>query len=289
VNTTAEIIRAVAALAWPVVLGIFLWRFKRELAGLLGRIEEARVAGSHFKFRRDLDRLNKSAQEAVDSVRGTESTTVVEPEVPAAVVVALETPNPRAGLIMLAAELERRVRTLAAQMGMLYANPNVWRGRPVTSNTLRLFDLPSAVLTAVDEFRQVRNRIVHGGHASDDEVLRAMDSAVMILDALDHVQREINTVYAADVPLYADADGRTELEGVRAVILRTVDSSDPTKETFRVFPTTRTHFRTGEPVAWEWGSDRSWGESWYRDPDSGEIKYAFTSSAEFIGTPLADV
>jgi hypothetical protein len=196
--------------------------------------------------------------------------------------------SPRAALMLLAAEIERKVRQLAAQTGQLYANPKVWRGRPVTSNTLRLFELPQPVLDAVDRFRSVRNRIVHGQHASADEVFRAIDSALVILDALERVPREINTVYATNLPLYADPDGRDERDDVKAIVLRTIQPHSD-EATLRVYPTTRTHFRVGEPVAWEWGLERSWPESWYRHPDTGEISYAFTTSGEFIGKPLADV
>lgn len=56
----------------------------------------------------------------------------------------------------------------------------------------------------------------------------------------------------------------------------------------RIFPTTRDHFKKGKRVAWEWSDHRSWGESWYRDPDSNEIKYAWTGSLEFVGRHLED-
>jgi hypothetical protein len=287
----AEIIRALAALAWPVVLGGFLWFFRDQLRSLVGRLREASVPGGDFKFDPELDRLADSAQAALEAVSEGAPADAEESEVDPVVREALETAaqSPRAALILLAAELERRVRQLAAQRGQLYANPQVWRNRPVTANTLRLFELPPPVLEAVDEFRHVRNRVVHGQGATDPEVLRAIDSAVMILEALDRVPRELNEVYATEIPVYSDAEAQDQREQVKGVMLRTTSTEQPDKVTLRIFPTTRTHFREGELVAWEWNMSMVWGESWYRHPDTGEIEYGWTSSGEFVGSHLADV
>ena len=61
--------------------------------------------------------------------------------------------------------------------------------------------------------------------------------------------------------------------------------------THRIFPTTRTHFQKGQIVAWEWVLDtaRQWGATWYRDPDTDEIKHAWGGSLEFVGRPVSDV
>ena len=57
---------------------------------------------------------------------------------------------------------------------------------------------------------------------------------------------------------------------------------------FRIFPTTKKHFKVGERVAWEWSFDESWGQSWYKAED-GKCKKAWLSSAEFVGRHLQDV
>jgi hypothetical protein len=59
--------------------------------------------------------------------------------------------------------------------------------------------------------------------------------------------------------------------------------------TFRIFPTTRTHFQKGKRVAWEWNMAKVWPAAWYRDPDTGEIKEGWVSAAEFVGRHLDDV
>lgn len=287
----SDIIRALADLAWPLVIGAFLWFFRGEVGSLLKRLREASVPGGEFKFDAELDRLAHSAEAASDAVPESTAPDVESKDPDPVVREALEVAaqSPRAGLILLGAEIEQRVRRLAAQRGALYANPQVWRNRPVTWNTLRLFEMPQPVLDAVDEFRRVRNRVVHGQGASDAEVLRAIDSGVMILGAIDRVPRELNEVYETEIPVFSDAEGTREREGVKAVMLRTTSTDRPDDATLRIYPTTRTHFRKGELVAWEWNMGSVWGESWYVHPDTGSIEYAWTSSAEFIGSHLDEI
>jgi hypothetical protein len=52
----------------------------------------------------------------------------------------------------------------------------------------------------------------------------------------------------------------------------------------------RRSYLDGQSVSWEWNlGGEGWGESWYRDPVSGEIRYAWTESLEFIGRPLEEI
>jgi hypothetical protein len=57
-------------------------------------------------------------------------------------------------------------------------------------------------------------------------------------------------------------------------------------KTKRIYATTKTHFQKGKQVAWEWNTGRAWKEAWYRDPDSEEIRSAWSGSAEFVGRHL---
>jgi hypothetical protein len=58
---------------------------------------------------------------------------------------------------------------------------------------------------------------------------------------------------------------------------------------FRIFPTTKTDYVTGKTVTWEWSPANVWGETWYRDPNSREIKKAWDSAMEFCGRPLDEI
>src|SRR5215217_1322288 len=57
----------------------------------------------------------------------------------------------------------------------------------------------------------------------------------------------------------------------------------------RMLPTRKSDYQTGKRVAWEWNFERVFGASWYRDPDTHEVKKAWDSSAEFVGRHLDDI
>jgi len=130
----------------------------------------------------------------------------------------------------------------------------------------------------------VRNEIVHGGHTTHDDVFAALDSGIAILRALYAVPRETRVVFYADVPVYADSKAEQKRDDVHGVILEST-SPGGSRKCRRIFPTTRS-YKSGESVAWEWNTDNSWPDSWYRDPESQTTKSAWNSSVEFVGRNL---
>ena len=67
-SDAAQVISALAALAWPLVLAIFLWQFKSELAGLLHRLREVSGPGVSGKFDPALNELDEKARAASEAV-----------------------------------------------------------------------------------------------------------------------------------------------------------------------------------------------------------------------------
>ena len=91
--------------------------------------------------------------------------------------------SPRIGLMLLSAKMERAARDLANDIGL-----DVSR-RPVTLSTMIRQLVQAEQLTDVDAealnlFNHVRNRIVHGHDAGDDEIARAIDSGTRLLRLL---------------------------------------------------------------------------------------------------------
>ena len=91
--------------------------------------------------------------------------------------------SPRIGLMLLSAKMESAARDLATDIGL-----DVSR-RPVTLSTMIRQLVQAEQLTDVDAealnlFNHVRNRIVHGHDAGDDEIARAIDSGTRLLRLL---------------------------------------------------------------------------------------------------------
>jgi len=179
--------------------------------------------------------------------------------------------------MLLSADIERKSREVLSAR-----NPGA-TSAPL-HRQLALLEVSPAVLRAAQEFRDVRNRIVHGGVASDEETLRAIDAGLSILRTISGIPHELNVVVAPKVECFADADGERRHD-FQAVLLGA--EHPPTGEfQKRAFPHTGPPLPAGEPVTWEWKSGPSFPEAWYRDPETDELQYAWTSSLEFAGKPL---
>jgi hypothetical protein len=95
-------------------------------------------------------------------------------------------------------------------------------------------------------------------------------------------------VHHPGVTVYSDPECKNEIDGVKGVILKSASSSGA-HIFYRIFPTTKTHFKKGHRVAWEWSNENSWSDAWYKDPESGEIKLAWNSALEFVGRDLGEI
>lgn len=279
----ADLLRAVASLAWPAVAFAALLLFRTEFAALLRRLRRGRAAGVELDFGRELSELEQSADDLQEAVP---ETPAVSPEVEPATSEAPEASarildraaqSPKAALMLLSAELERRSREAVSTRA-----PDIVRGPWMRQ--LRVLELSPSVRAAAEEFRLLRNQIVHGGQATDDDALRAIDAGLMILRALERVPHEVNVVIQPKVDCFADADGNQQHD-FQAVLLAAEHPPDG-EVTERAFPHTGPPLPEGEAVTWEWRSGRTFPESWYRDPRSGELRYGWTSALEFAGRPL---
>jgi len=314
----AELLRGIGALAWPLVIGFALYLFREEFRDLIRRIRRGKVLGQEITLDRSLDELHQVTttlaespppalsrpstsgdQVARESVGPNDhDKNLIEGELaPQAArdaelireILEEASRSPKVGLILLASTLEGQMRRLLAGYGRAQLiGPGLER---LADTVTGAANVPHGFLEAVRQFAAVRNQIVHGGQGvSDDEVLRAIDSGITLLQWLQAVPREINIVYHPGTEVFADAEGKVKRDGVLAIILETTSPGGAVK-TRRVFPTTRTHFIKGREVAWEWNMNAQvqWGESWYRDPDTGEIRQAWGSSMEFIGRHMDQV
>jgi hypothetical protein len=262
--------------------------------------------GAGLNFREDLDKLRKESQlaeEEQESRPGIIVTTNFDPLIEEALraqhsrersadevvteVLQEAAWSPKVGLMLLSAELERAVRTLWMTTGWGQPQPR-FTLRQGVERLVQLGVLTQSAASALAVFQSVRNEIIHGGRvASDDEVIRALDAAIPLLWAVLAVPAEKNFVLHPGVDLYSDPEATVPITDAKGVILETV-SPGGVSTTLRIFPTTKTDYQLGKQVSWEWGP-RQWGEAWYRDPESGEVKQAWGGSMEFRGRHLDEL
>lgn len=286
---TTELIKAIASLLWPVFAFVALFTFKPQISALLGRLKKGTFFGQEIEL---LDKLEKSAV-AVDNevaalpVSNTpQEQSETNDDVKEILLEAAR--SPKAALILLASNLEREARQLLASVGHLKGRRYVPLSKSIEVLDKQFGGLPRHIPSSLNFFWEARNKLIHGGEASPEDILRAIDSGITILKALKSFSREVNVVYHPGVEVFPDPLCKTPIANVKGIILET-ESPGGTMKSFRIFPTTRTHFQKGKRVAWEWSSELTWGPAWYKDPDTHEIKKAWDSAAEFIGQHLDEV
>lgn len=288
----ADLINATATLLWPIFAFVALFSFKKQIAGLLERIRKGKVFGQEIELSDSLSKLDESAVAVAKEVAAIPSIEPLSEKQEAAVevreILREAARSPKAALLLLASDLERESRQLLASVGHLDGRRHVPLSQAIAVLDKQFGGLPGHIPSSLKFFWDARNKLIHGGEASDEDILRAIDSGITILKALRAFPKEVNVVYHPGVDVFHDPLCQNKMEGVKGVILET-ESPGGTTKTFRIFPSTQQHFIKGKRVAWEWSFEKSWGEAWYKDPNSKEIKTAWSSSAEFVGRHLDEV
>lgn len=197
--------------------------------------------------------------------------------------------SPVAALMRLSLEIDRQLRLILAVIGRLssYTGLNPSDAIELLSKST---EVPSELHTTMKNFWQIRNAIVHGEATGGALALRALDYGLRILKMLAAIPRPTYRVKVANIPLFADQEAKWPRSGVSGVQVQTF-APDGTYQQVHIFPTTREYW-PGQSVTWEWRNElgeRGWEETWYRDPETGEIKFAWSGSIEFVGRNLATV
>jgi hypothetical protein len=288
-SQVADLIKAVAALLWPVLGFAIVFLFKGQIRELLHRLKKGKLFGQELELEASLERLNASATAAASELGKLPETEHGRDDSPQQAddeskLISLAATSPKTALLELSSLLEREARNVLAATGHLRGRTNV----PLR-DTIAEMDanrsLPAHVSGSLKQFWEVRNRIVHGHGATEDDVLSALDSGMAILRALRAIPRETHTVIHPGVPIYADREAKVLIPDAKGVILESTSLSGVRKRQ-SIFPTTKDHFKKGQQVAWEWSFGRTWRKTWYRDPVTSEIRQAWDSSVEFVGRPL---
>ena len=289
----SELLKAIASLLWPILGFVALFLFRNEISNAIGRIRKGKFLGQEVELSDDLERLQRTATEASEEVASLPQASI-EPEKqdkdtddPIKAIIKEAGRSPKTALILLASEVEKEARQTLVSIGKLQGTRKMTLSQTINELDSH-YGLPKHVSSSLRLFWDTRNKIIHGGETEDRNILSAIDSGVTILRTLQSLPRETNWVHNEGVPIYSDLACEHEIQGVKGIILRT-ESPSGARTFYRIFPSTRTHFKKDKRVAWEWSFERNWKDAWYKDPETNEIKQAWNSSAEFVGRSLEDV
>lgn len=293
-----QLIEALAKLAgatlWPLVVLVLAALFKREISSFTRRIKKGKLLGNEFELAEELDNFAKTAEKAQQEIyvppenedlAGARNTAQEAEEGDTEKVISVASENPEFGLILLARKIEEEMKRLLAMGGHL-------RGRRALSyrDMAEYLGKNAAVSEnlrkSLEIFWDVRNKIVHGhSEITREDLIRTIDIGLTVLSAIRSIPHEKNIVAHPGADMFSDPEGNHPIEGAKALVLETTTPGGARK-LHRVFPTTKTDYRIGMTVAWEWNMSNTWGQCYYRDPWTKKIKQAWSSAAEFVGRDL---
>jgi hypothetical protein len=191
----SDVIKALAALAWPLAIIILLLLFKRDVKALISRLRRGKFLGQEIELEADLNRLERATQQLpqtpppppeaeppTPAVPGDSPPPKLDPLGVARQILTEAGTSPKAALMLLAAEVEAEVRKVLTNHGI----------RPTTRgnvlSALRELEghpaFPSEMRDLIPLFYRVRNQVVHGFDADPDDALRAVDIGLRLLSAL---------------------------------------------------------------------------------------------------------
>lgn len=302
-NEWSELLKAIATLLWPVLSFVALIIFHKEIAKTIGRIKKGKFLGQEIELSEELLKLQQSATEASEEVsslsknkplqengdegasslpdNGDEITDIIRS------IIDESGRSPIAALFLLATEVEKEAKLALASSGKLGGRSKLSL-QQIINELDSHYGLPKHVASSLRLFWDTRNKIIHGAEADERNIFSAIDSGIIILRSLQAIPNETSWVHNEGVEVYSDENCQKVIQGVKGIILKTA-STGGSKISYRIYPSTRAHFKKGKKVAWEWTFANSWSNAWYKDPESGEIKCAWSSSAEFIGRCLDDI
>jgi hypothetical protein len=198
----SDLTSALASLIWALVPIAILISFSQEIRVILSRIRKGKFLGQEIELA-ELEAKTEAAEatslmiiSATGSAAGTGSATAEGVDVETAEIISAGAVqdeieevlreagrSPRLGLMLLSAKIERAAHEWAAEAGLRGINES--RALTVIVRFLvAARELPFEAAEALYLFTRVRNRMVHGDDADDEEVARAIDSGTRLLRLL---------------------------------------------------------------------------------------------------------
>jgi len=293
-----ELLRVIAQLLWPITIIVVLILFRTDIHKLVSRLRRGKFLGQELELGEESQRVEKQVEAAeqaepakplLDPAKDARSqlSTLHAADERVRIFLQEAAQDKLLALLRIWIEIEQEVRTIVATYGFLQFAP-----RPSVREYVRVLAqrkvISQETADSIAGFYELRNRLVHGRVGDsyrESELLALIDSGLRLLEILRLVPRQTYRVSAV-VPFFSDPSATARVEGSRAVILETTTSDG--KHVYAAYPTTRA-YEQGQILSWEWNLQRVWGKSWYRDPQTGEIKHGWDSAGEFVGRPLETI
>ena len=197
--------------------------------------------------------------------------------------------SPAVAMMRLSLEIDRRLRLILAVIGRLndYTGQSPTEALDLIGLSIEGSAIPAELRDTLKNFWDIRNKVVHNGSPQQGLAMRALDYGFRILRILQAIPRPSHIVRAV---VYVCSDSACSIvrQDIRGVILESFGAKGESQG--RHIHASRKHYVGGQSVSWEWDTRGSgWGETWYREPQSGQVQLAWSEASEFVGRPLEEI
>lgn len=287
-----NLIFALSKLAVPLVILIIFLVFKKDVSELIRRLKKGKILGQEVELHDQLDNLSKNISEGAKKIPEL-AEKPTEKKVPEkdhydelSEILEKAKKDPQDALKTISLLVEIELKNLIAIQGLLVyfsMGFNFLRAAALLQNKETI---SKSTASSLRQFYELRNKIIHDQiDISEDEVIRLIDLGIMLLNLIRAIPHETYEVYEPNIPIYRDKDCKFKYEKGTGILLK-VTSLGGKIFNYRIYPSTKTDYKKGQLLSWEWNSINKWGEAWYKNPITGKTERAWSSSLEFVGQPL---
>ena len=190
----ADLVSAIAALLWPLAIFLLLCVYRAEVRRVFQRLRKARVMGQEVELQDELSAVQQSVDAAAESVESKPSSVPSaathppgtsagsrDPMDEVTEILRIAAQSPKAALMLLSSHIERRLRNLVSTPSDNLRTPTVTAMVQLLATQGRL---PDSLAKSISSFLHVRSRVLHGGEATETEVIRAIDVGLVLLRTL---------------------------------------------------------------------------------------------------------
>jgi hypothetical protein len=181
----AKVLESLAAVLWPAVIVFAIFRFQNDVRGLIAglKLRRGKILGQEFELD-ELDKLEKETRALQQANDAVVPVSAPNPLADVQKILGEAVSSPKAALMVLQAEIERRLRLALRNRGVIEDRVPYRRAIDFFENK---GEVPAEFGRWLTDFRDVRNRILHGREATDDDALRAIDIGLRMLPLLDRI------------------------------------------------------------------------------------------------------
>lgn len=265
--------------------------FKKEISDLLKRIIKGKIFGQELEFEKKLNKLKENISEGKKEIHAQEEERLKAgiPKEEEVKILEKAEDEQRKALNTVSNLVEKELKNLIATHGLLQYFDRGFNFIKAVALLQNRESITKSTASSLRQFYNLKNNILIADiETSEDELIRLIDLGSMLLNLIQAIPRETYEVFKPNVEVYKDKECKAKYDDVTGVILK-VTSPGRKIEDYRIYATTKKDYKEGQILSWEWNMNNSWGEAWYRDPLSDDIKVAWSSTGEFVGRPLKEV